>query len=214
MRYTLAIFDLDGTLADSFPWFLANVNVVADRFGFRRIAETDVEPLRRKGTREILKRLDVPRWKVPLIARHSRRLKAQHAHAIALFPGVGEMLQTLVAHGVRLALVSSDAEANARRLLGAHAAYFSDFACGVGLFGKAANFRRVLRRAQVEATEAISIGDEIRDIEAARKAGIDCGAVTWGYAAPEALKAHAPDLIFSSIEDIVRQLVPRRRVTE
>lgn len=29
MRYRLAIFDFDGTLADSFPWFATVVNDVA-----------------------------------------------------------------------------------------------------------------------------------------------------------------------------------------
>ena len=53
---------------------------------------------------------------------------------------------------------------------------------------------------------AIAIGDEVRDIEAARAAGIACGAVTWGYAAPEALTALKPDLVFERIEDIVSQL--------
>src|SRR5258705_1530267 len=130
MPYSLAIFDLDGTLADSFPWFLRHVNDVADRFGFRRIADGDIEPLRRGGSREILKRLDVPLWKLPLIARHMRRLKSAHLGDIALFPGTGAMLQALKNGGLRLALVSSDHEANARRQLGANAALFSDFACG------------------------------------------------------------------------------------
>ncbi len=34
MPYPLVIFDLDGTLADSFPWFLRNVNSIAERFSF------------------------------------------------------------------------------------------------------------------------------------------------------------------------------------
>ena len=76
MPPALVIFDLDGTLADSYPWFLRHVNDVADRFGFRRIADDDVEALRHAGSREILRRLDVPLWKVPAIARHMRRLKA------------------------------------------------------------------------------------------------------------------------------------------
>jgi len=59
MPRSLLIFDLDGTLADSFPWFLRNVNDVADRFGFRRIADGDVESLRHAGSREILRRLEV-----------------------------------------------------------------------------------------------------------------------------------------------------------
>ena len=37
--YKLAIFDFDGTLADSFAWFLSVINEVADRYGFRRIEE-------------------------------------------------------------------------------------------------------------------------------------------------------------------------------
>jgi len=37
MPYSLVIFDLDGTLVDSFPWFLRTINDVADYFGFRRV---------------------------------------------------------------------------------------------------------------------------------------------------------------------------------
>jgi len=211
MPYKLAIFDLDGTLADSFPWFLRHVNGVADRFGFRRIADGDVEPLRRAGSREILKRQDVPRWKLPMIARHMRRLKAAHVGDIALFPGAGTMLRALADGGVRLALVSSDHEANARRQLGeANTALFSDFACGASIFGKAAKFRCVLRRAGVDAAQAIAIGDEVRDIEAARAAGIACAAVTWGYAASEALRAQQPDIVFDQMEQIAAALIVKQ----
>ena len=43
----LAIFDLDGTLADSFPWFVCVLNGVADQFRFRRVAEHEIGDLRR-----------------------------------------------------------------------------------------------------------------------------------------------------------------------
>ena len=203
MTYSLVIFDLDGTLVDSFPWFLRHVNGVADEFGFRRMSEEDVEPLRRAGSREILRRLEVPAWKLPMIAAYMRRLKSTHATDIPLFPGVDAMLRALSGSGVQLAVVSSDHERNARAQLGeANAALFSHFACGASLFGKAAKFRQVLRRAGVEADRAIIIGDEIRDIEAARAANIACAAVTWGYAAPEALRAHSPDFVFAHIDEI------------
>ena len=80
-------------------------------------------------------------------------------------------------HGVQLALVSSDSEANARRKLGDLAALFAYFDCSASLFGKSAKFRRVIRRAGVDPADVIAIGDEIRDIEAARAVGIACGAV-------------------------------------
>ena len=207
MPYSLVIFDLDGTLVDSFPWFLRTINDVADRFGFRRVADGDVEALRHAGTREILARLEVPLWKLPVIARHMRRLKAEHASDIAVFGGVDTMLHRLVGAGLRLALVSSDSETNARVKLGAAAALFSHFDCSASIFDKSAKFRRVLRRAGAAPARTIAIGDEIRDIEAARAAGIACGAVTWGYAAPGALQALRPDLVFERMDDIAHALI-------
>jgi phosphoglycolate phosphatase len=200
---SLVIFDLDGTLADSFPWFLRTVNEVADHFGFRRVADEDVEMLRHASTRELMAYLDVPSWKLPAIARHMRRLKADPSANISLFDGVDSMLRTVAGSGIQLALVSSDSEANARHKLGDLAALFTHFDCAAALFGKPAKFRRVIRRARVTPAQVLSIGDEIRDIEAARAVGIACGAVCWGYAAPEALRAQKPDFVFERMEEIV-----------
>jgi phosphoglycolate phosphatase len=209
MPYALAIFDLDGTLADSLPWFQRHVNDIADKFGFRRIAEEEIGSLRRAGPRETLERLEVPAWKLPMIVRYTRRLKSTHLDDIPLFPGTDAMLRALKEGGLSLALVSSDTLENAKRQLGAaNAALFSHFACGASLFGKAAKFRRVLRRAGADARYTIAIGDEVRDVEAARSAGIACGAVTWGYATAEALRELEPDLVFEQMEDIAPSLVP------
>lgn len=202
MPYPLAIFDLDGTLVDSFPWFLRTINDVADRFGFRRVVHEDIERLRHASTREILDSLDVPVWKLPAIARHARRLKGEAAAEISLFAGAEAMLRTLAESGVQLALVTSDSEVNARQKLGASAALFSHFDCAASVFGKPAKFHRVIRQASVVPQNVISIGDEIRDIEAARAVGIACGAVSWGYAAPAALQALAPDYMFAEMDEI------------
>ncbi|HEU5016419.1 MAG TPA: HAD hydrolase-like protein [Pseudolabrys sp.] len=205
--HPLVIFDLDGTLADSFPWFLRVVNTVAREYRFNEIAEADIGPLRRTGSREILTKLNVPPWKVPLIARRMRALKRAHLDDIGLFPGVDEMLRGLTVRGIRLALVSSDSEANARRQLGPeNVALFSYFECGTSLFGKAAKFKRVLKRAGLAPNHAMAIGDEVRDAEAARLAGVAFGAVTWGYADPDALRARAPDVVFAAMDQIVKEL--------
>jgi phosphoglycolate phosphatase len=206
MPYSLAIFDLDGTLADSFPWFLRTVNDVADHFRFRRVADGDVEALRHASPRELIAYMQVPLWKLPSITRHMRKLKADASAEIKLFDGVDTMLRALADDGVKLALVSSDSETNARHKLGDLAALFSHFDCAASLFGKPAKFRRVIRRAGVDPADVISIGDERRDIDAARAVGIDCGAVCWGYAAPKALQMQAPDFLFERMEDIIHTL--------
>jgi hypothetical protein len=46
VKYRLVIFDMDGTLADSFPWFTSVLNTVADKYRFRRVAPHEVETLR------------------------------------------------------------------------------------------------------------------------------------------------------------------------
>ena len=82
----------------------------------------------------------------------------------------------------------------------------ADFDCSASVFGKARKFRRVLKRARLAPHDAIAIGDETRDIEAARAAGIACGAVTWGYAAEKALRDRQPDYVFERMEEIVERL--------
>lgn len=201
------IFDVDGTLADSLPWLVRVMNDVADRFRFRRIAPDEVETLRGCDTRTILQRLEVATWKLPAIARHMRALKAQHLHEIALFPGVDRLLRELAEKGIVLAVVSSDAESNVRRTLGpTNAQRIAFYACGASLFGKPARFAAILRRSRIPPAQAIAIGDETRDAEAARRAGIAFGAVAWGYGTVESLRLAAPEHIFSSIDDILLKL--------
>src|SRR5688572_23281719 len=114
-RYKLAIFDLDGTLSDSLPWFRRVMNSVAEKHRFRRIEDGDVEMLRGKTSREIIAFLEVPFWRMPLIMADMRRRKSQNVDDIPLFAGVGSMLQELSQAGVIIAMVSSDSESNVRR---------------------------------------------------------------------------------------------------
>ena len=74
MSHRLALFDFDGTLADSQDWFLGIFDQVADRFGYRRLAPGDRERLRGLETKAILHDLGVPTWKLPMIAKHVREL--------------------------------------------------------------------------------------------------------------------------------------------
>jgi phosphoglycolate phosphatase len=132
-----------------------------------------------------------------------RRLVARDAGRIALFPGVDALLARLAAAGVRIAVVSSNAEENVRRILGpGNAARIAHYACGASIFGKAAKFRQVLRRSGIARERTLCIGDETRDIEAAAAERLASGAVTWGYATPDLLRAHRPTLVFSTLDEI------------
>ena len=207
MRYRLAIFDFDGTLADSFPFFLGVMNRLADEHGFRRIEEHEVETLRGRSARQNFAEFGVPAWKLPRIGRDFRRHMARDIARIALFPGVDRLLRGLSDQGIRTAVVTSNSIGNVRRVLGpGNAALIRHYACGVSIFGKRAKLRGVLRSSGIAAGEAICIGDEVRDLEAAREEGIAFGAVSWGYTHPQTLLAHEPEETFSTIEEILRKL--------
>ncbi len=204
MPYKLAIFDFDGTLADSVAWAATVLNELAVRYGFRVVAKEELRMLRGKDNRAIVRHLGVPFWKMPFIANHGRKLASRDAARIPLYPGSGALLRSLAEHGVELAIVSSNDESNIRRILGPeNAGLVRYYECGASIFGKASKFRRVLKRSGVKPEDAIAIGDETRDIEAARGERLATGAVTWGYATAELLESFRPTWMFAEMGDIV-----------
>ena len=207
MPYKLVLFDFDGTLADSFPWFLELANKAAAEYRFARIEEADTERLRGYGARQVMAHLGRAPWNLPLVARFMKQQMAMEIDRISLFPGVDLMLEGLFRKGVTIAVVSSNSEENIRRMLGARlSAFIRHYEGGISMFGKRHKLRKVLEASGVQPAEALAIGDEIRDLEAARAEGIAFGAVTWGYTNPEALRALAPEEVFASPEEILTQL--------
>ena len=201
MRYSLIIFDLDGTLADSFPFFLRVHDELARRHGFRSVDGEDIDALRRLTTREMLARSGLPAWRLPRVARDFVAAMKQ-ADDVRPFPGVPALLPALAAHAT-LALVTSNAREVAAQVLGPEAmALFAQVDCGASIFGKARRLRRLLATTGIAAADAIYIGDQVADADAARDAGIAFGAVDWGYAAPETLAACAPAHRFRTVEEI------------
>lgn len=210
--FDLVILDFDGTLADSVTWFADVFNEVARRYRFRQATRGELEALRGEGVPGILRALGVARWKVPLIARHMRKLVARDIDKIALFSGASRLVRDLSAAGFELAVVSSNAQANVRALLGEEiSGLISHWACGASLHGKTAKFKLVLEAARVPAERGIAIGDEVRDIDAADAVGMASGAVSWGYATRAALAARGPTVLFDEFDAIVPFVLSRVR---
>ncbi|MGQ3355060.1 MAG: HAD hydrolase-like protein [Phreatobacter sp.] len=209
--YRLAIFDFDGTLADSADWFFGIMNDVARRYGFREIGEEEREALRGRPNREVIRALGVPTWKLPLIATHMRGLVRENAGRIPLFPRTPQLLADLSAAGLKVVIASSNDRDTILRILGPEtAAHVSAVAGGASLFGKAAKFRRLMREFGAAPSETVAIGDEQRDVEAAAQAGIASIAVTWGFATLPALTAAQPTALVADTDELLRLLLAGR----
>lgn len=208
-RYELAIFDFDGTLADTVPWFAGIINEVADRFGFKRVHRDEYDLLRGFTPTEIMSHLDIPFWRVPAIAAYVKRRLAEEIDEVALVDGIAQVLRELWDADVMIAVVSSNDERTVRQILGPElVGLFDDFECGVALFGKSVKLRKVLRHTRIPIERAIYVGDEIRDIEAAHDVGMHFGAVSWGYNNPASFADYDPEHVFREVDDIVTTIAP------
>ena len=207
MKYKLAIFDFDGTLANSFTFALSIADQISEKYQLEKVDIREIETLRGYDTRQLAKRYGVRWWKLPGMVKDARILMSQNTHKIPLFEGAGDLLRDLSGSGITLALVTSNSLENVQNILGPEIfGLFDYFECGVSLFGKTTKFKKILRRSGFLPGETICIGDEIRDIRSAQKANISACAVAWGYTRVDALQAQEPEQIFISMDEISRKL--------
>ncbi|HEY4187557.1 MAG TPA: HAD hydrolase-like protein [Polyangia bacterium] len=205
MKYKLAIFDFDGTLADSFPFFAGTINTLAQQYDFKTVGDEEEQALRRLNAREIIKHVGLPRWKLPLVAASFIARMGERAADIPLFPEVEETLTHLGHAGVVVSIVSSNSRDNVTKILGPRVlSVVSHVDCGMSMFGKSSRINKLLKKTKVPPASAIYIGDQLTDLEAAHRSGVAFGAVSWGFSAVEALRARAPEEEFGSVSEIKR----------
>ena len=203
MAYRLAAFDFDGTLADSFHYFVSNVNSLARKHGFREMDPSRLDEYRGLEPRELMRTHGVPMWKMPFIAKDFMALMSRDVSQVRPFAGIVDELRTLSAKGVALAIVTSNAEENVHRVMGGEfMRHVRHLECGASMFGKKRRLERVLRAAGVERGSSIYVGDQTNDGDAAREAGVAFGAVHWGYASEKSLERCGPALRFRNAADL------------
>lgn len=204
VNYKLIFFDFDGTLADSYPWFLSVFGDLARRYKLPDLARDELDQLRAFDIHHILAKYKISIWKMVLIGNHLKKLMSAQIDRIPLVEGMQQVITGLFEQGVRLAIVTSNSAKNVRCVLGArNIARFDYVETSVSMFGKKSRFQKILRKAGLAAHEALSIGDEVRDLQSSRALQIPFGAVTWGYTDRKMLQQHQPEAMFERPEEIL-----------
>ncbi|MBC7546279.1 HAD hydrolase-like protein [Candidatus Saccharibacteria bacterium] len=189
------IFDFDGTIANSFQLIAEISHELAKRPGL--VSDAEMSQMRTLSLVQVARNFNIPKWKWPYMIHRGKYLMTKRINQVEPFPGIAEILQTLYNERYVLVIVSSNSKKNIERFLVQHGIgnNFDQIYGGVGLYGKARVLRKILRRNNIAATEAMYIGDEIRDVEAAKQVNMPCIAVGWGFNTPEMLAAHAPTIV-------------------
>jgi phosphoglycolate phosphatase len=201
------IFDFDGTLADSMQILVEITNELAIEFGYRPVTPQQIADLQKLSSRQILKMSGISLWQVPFLMRRFRLAFRQKANDVRLFPDIVQTLQALRHSGYKLGIVSSNSVENISAVLHKHRIeHLFSFIDSSSVFGKGRAIRSSLRANYIRPKEALYVGDEIRDIDAARKSKIPSIAVTWGFNHADTLIAHQPDYLVNKPQEILQLL--------
>lgn len=202
----IIIFDFDGTIADSFEAVWKISNKLAAEFGYPVTQADEINQLKNLSSKEIIKQSKLSPLKIPFLVRRLRQELSREIPHLQTFPGISPVLRSLQQQGNRLGIVTSNSRENVVAFLTAQNLLdvFEFVESGLALFGKDKVIQRVVRRQQLNLADLIYVGDETRDIEAARKIGIPIISVTWGFNSSEALAAENPDFLICQPEELLR----------
>lgn len=212
MAIEAVLFDLDGTLADTAPDLGGALNRLREEDGLPPLPLDILRPYASAGARGLL---GIGFGLTPDQALYpdlQRRFLAFYASRICvdtrLFPGVAELLVELDKRGIRWGIVTNKIERFTRPLLeclGLH----ERAACIVSGDSAAkpkpdpAPLLMACEIARVRLRNVIYVGDDERDVQAGRAAGMHTVIAAWGYLNGAPIKEWGADAAIDHPADVL-----------
>jgi len=197
------IFDFDGTIADTIEQALIILNQLSQEYDFKPLENHEISGAKNMTAGQFVKHLKIPRMKVPRILAEGKRRLAARVSDIEPIQGMDVLIRNARSRHEILGILTSNSVENVNAFLDLKGLNCFDFISTIPkLSGKAKNLKAIMRTHSLEPRECLFIGDEIRDVKAARKAGVPIIAVTWGFNSEKALYAAGPDHVTSRPEEL------------
>jgi N-acetyl-D-muramate 6-phosphate phosphatase len=209
------LFDFDGTLADTAPDLAAAVNRMRVEQGYEPLPLERLRPFASAGARGLLQaafRLKPDDAEYKAMRQEFLDLYAETCCSeTKLFPGVAELLRELQQRDIRWGVVTNKATRFTERIL-AHLRLKPDcVACGDTtpyLKPHPASLLHAAEQLNLSPASCCYLGDDLRDMKAARAAGMRPIAVDWGYHHPESGGPNTweAEAVIAHPMDVVRHL--------
>jgi len=205
MTVKVIIFDFDGTVADTFDAIVNITNRLAPEFGYKQASPEDILRFRNLTSREIIKQSGVSILKLPFIMKRLKFELNNQIHLLKPISGIKEALLELKKQSNQLGIITSNDKTNVITFLRNNdfPEIFDFIYSGTTVFGKSKVINKFLKQNQLKKEEIIYVGDETRDIEAAKKSQIKAIAVTWGFNATEVLASQKPDFLIHHPNELI-----------
>ena len=215
MKKTLLLFDLDGTLLDTIADIAAALNRALALFGYPTYSVAEVVRMLGNGTASLLRRAlpggeEDPHY-AEVLSEYKTYYAAHTADATVPYDGILPLLDRLFAAGFRMGIVSNKFDSAVKDL--AERFFGERFHVAIG------ESKDVPRKPAPDGVrlaasmlgdagqDALLIGDSEVDIETARRAGIPCLSVGWGFRTPEELTAYGADRVFATPDELAEYLL-------
>lgn len=208
MNQKVIIFDFDGTIADSLEMLVTISNRLAVQFGYKQTSQTELAQLKNLTSREIIKQSGISIFKVPFLLRKVKAEMSPEIKTLSLFPGMREALIELGNIGHKLVIISSNSKSNIIAFLEHNNLenVFYYIYSGTTVFGKDKVINKFTKQENIDIKDVVYVGDETRDIEAAKKSNVLAIAVSWGFNTKEALAKQNPDFLIDKPQEIINVL--------
>lgn len=209
MKYKYVFFDFDGTLADTEEVNFVIYQKLAEKYNLRNITLDELGHLKKMSAKEMMEYIELKKRYLPFMLKRGKKLLTQDIRNVNLCkPDIFDTIKKIKELGVKVAIITTNSKVNVRMFLEEHEADYFDFISSSSMFGKESKMKKIIKKEKLQNSEVLYVGDEIRDIYAANRAGIDIASVGWGYNTVESLKKNKPQyLIFETGEliDICKQ---------
>ena len=211
-RFRAVLFDLDGTLADSYAAITASVNHVLQHHGRPTLTEKQVRALVGHGLENLMENILPgidPKAAAQLYREHHPSVMKSHTK---LLPGVEAGLKTLHDSGVKLGVCSNKPSYFTRMLLKIfHIEQFFDVILGPDVVGapkpEPEMIFKALEKLGVPKEEALYVGDMEVDIETGRRAGIETWVMPTGSHDEATLRAAKAQRLLPGMNDIIAAMM-------
>lgn len=199
------IFDFDGTIANSIELALNTYNRIAPEYKCKPIQEEFRNLLSSKKPQKYFKEYGITTFKLFLLVIRIRKELSKHISDIKPVNNIITSLHELKNAGFKLGILTSNSSNNVHKFLEYNnlSGIFDFVHSASNLFGKDKVFKRLIKRKDISIKNTIYIGDETRDIEASKKAGLPIIGVSWGLTERNILETLQPDQIADDPKELM-----------
>ena len=209
--YKAVLFDMDGTVLDTVGDLTDAINVSLEKFGFPARSQEEVKSFLGKGPAHFVN-CAVPEGtdaatKQQVLAFYEPYYDSHCQIRTAPYPGIMDLLKTLKARGIRLAVISNKQEPAVKALAEQHFDGLLELAVGtsprIRCKPDPSAVLAAMAELGVEKSETLYVGDMDVDLNTARNAGIDCVGVSWGFLGRKKLEALGAEHIVDNTEQLL-----------